>query len=164
MIDEKITLTATAEGYEAGENGTFEILDPLNPGVVLDTAQGRIKAAGAGLELEASWKPAEGRFANLKHGRIQFRATAAQASVYSAPLSLYKKEKLKFADENKTAVNQQVTAYFTGCTNVTVTTVKGEAELQIPWGETILAIGFPGLAAGARVKVEGGAIEGAVVV
>ena len=52
--------------------------------------------------------------------------------------------------------------YFTGGTNVTVTTAKGEADLQIPWGETILAIGFPGLAS-ARVKVEGAAIDGAVV-
>ena len=162
ILDEKITLKVTAIGYEAGETGTFEIVDPLNPGPVLDTVSSRVKAVGAGFEMEASWKPAEGRFANLKHGRIQFRATSEQVSVYSAPLPLLKKEKLKFADESGTAVNRQVTAYFTGGTNVTVTTAKGEAELQIPWGESLLALGFPGLAS-ARVKMEGAAVDGAVV-
>ena len=93
----------------------------------------------------------------------RFRAIAGKAVTYSGELPLLKKEVLKFEDHTGHAVDRQVDLYFSGGTHRNITTASGKAEVQVPWGETLLWAKFPGLTV-AQVKVEAGANTGAVVV
>jgi hypothetical protein len=163
VIDTEITLQAVTDGFAAGDAGTFEILDGRNVNTVLLTVNGAVKMTAGLLRLEAKWKPAAGPFANLNHCRIMFRAKAATAVAYSAPISLLKEETVKFEDNKGRAVDRQVRLYFSDGTDQTVTTVKGKVDLQIPWGDILLAVKLPALTA-ARVKINAGATPGAVAV
>ncbi len=163
VIGVDIVLSAQADGFEKGDAGTIEILDGYNVNTVLHTFPAAVKVAQGQTRLEGKWKPAEQPFANLKHSRIRFRAKAANAVVYSDPVSLLKEEIVKFDDDKGKTVDRQVQFFFSASSTKTVTTVKGAAKAQIPWGETLMAVKLPALTA-ARVKVDAGANPGAVAV
>ena len=163
VIGEEIVLSARTDGFESGDAGSFEILDAYNVASVLEILGGKVKNTGGFLQLEAKWKPKESSFANLKQSRLLFRAAAGKAVTYSGELPLLKNEVLKFEDHKGHAVDRQFDLYFSGGTHRNITTVSGKADVQVPWGETLLWAKFPGLTV-SQVKVEAGSNTGAVMV
>jgi len=163
VIGEEIVLSARTDGFEAGDVGSFEIVDAYNVVTILEILGGKVKSTGGFLQLEAKWKPKESSFTNLKQSRIMFRASAGKAVTYSGEVPLLKNEVLKFEDQKGHAMDRQFDLYFSGGTHRAITTVSGKADVQVPWGETLLWAKFPGLTV-AQVKVEAGANTGAIVV
>jgi hypothetical protein len=113
--------------------------------------------------LEAKWKPKESTFTNFKNSRILFRAEARKAVTYSAEVPLLKTETVKFENHRGQAESRQFDLYFSGGTHRNVTTANGKCEVQVPWGESLLWVEFPGLTV-ARVNVDAGVSTGAVAI
>lgn len=163
VIGVEMALSAKADGCAKGDAGTIEIVDACDIRNVLQTVPASVNVLPAGTRLEGKWKPVEQAFTNLKHSRIVFRAKVASAMVYSEPVCLLKPETLKFEDSKGKVVDREVQLFFSSGSKKTATTVKGTADTRIPWGETLMGVKMPGLAA-ARVKIDAGASSGGVAV
>lgn len=154
VIGTSVTLTTDVLGFAAGELGLFEILERENLNAVLEILAATVKVGPNGLRLEGSWKPTEASMAALKRSQIVFRASAMNAVLYSDPITLKKRETVKFLTTRGVRINRQLTLRFVSGNTMNVTTAGGEVEVLVPWAETLLGVSFPGLAA-SRIKVEG---------
>jgi hypothetical protein len=163
VVGTAIEMTARVTGAEPGVNGRMEVLDPFDLATVLQSIPTTTRAGVGGPVIAATWTPAEGRLNPLRHGQVVFRAIYETASVISAPLPLFRPEKIQSRTTTGANADMQIKLNFSGGGSVQVTAAGGRADVEIPWAETVTRISFP-QEYGLRVQAEGVGTTGSVAV
>lgn len=136
-IDQMIKLSATANLFDAGSKGKFEIFDAFNlSGDALESIDAEVN----GDKLEAEWTPTEDKLKEISGGKIQFIASVEKSQLISTPIQVKIKCEFELQDLKEKTVDTEFTLYYAGEQQVEGTAQEGVAELFIPMGEKLLQV------------------------